>query len=127
MKISKKDFDRMKAKYHKEVKQGKPGKNKKHEIDHQTNWVAYTKEDLMEVLNKDGVTGLKFHFVEYPEDVAEEFYGKDAHLYVGRLGLVYSPIYDSAGDTRSAKLAGDEDEYYDRGATCPPRCESEDS
>ena len=122
MKIRKEDFEKMKAKYDKEVKKGKPGKGNKHHIENQTNWVAYTKEDLMEVLGQDGVTGLKFHFTEYPKDVAEEFYGKEADHYIGRLGLVYSPIYASSGADRSGSMEGGE-EYYDKGQTCPPVCQ----
>lgn len=127
MKISKEYFDQMKAKYDKEVKKGKPGKDKTHDIENQTDSVSYTKEDLMEVLGQDGVTGIKFHFTEYTQQVAEEFYGKDADLYVGRLGLVYSPIYASSGSdksltNRSADLEGG-DEYYDKGQSCPPFCE----
>lgn len=127
MKISKEDFEQMKAKYDQEVKKGKAGKDKKHDIENQTNWVAYTKEDLMEVLGKEGVTGIKFHFTEYTQKVAEEFYGPEANLYVGRLGLVYSPIYASSGADRSSAdrsggLEGGE-EYYDKGQTCPPICQ----
>jgi hypothetical protein len=122
MKISKEDFDQMKAKYDKEVKKGKPGKDSNNkDVTEQTNWVSHTKEDLMEVLNQEGVTGIKFHFTEYTQKVAEDFYGKEADLYVGRIGLVYSPIYDSSISTRSANLDGDE--YYDRGQTCPPTCQ----
>ena len=121
MKISKEDFEKMKAKYDKEVKKGKPGRGNKHDIEDQTNWISYTKEDLMEVLGQEGVTGIKFHFTEYPKDVAEEFYGSDADLYVGRLALVYSPIYNSSESTRSANLGGDE--YYDIGNLCPPTCQ----
>lgn len=123
MKISKEDFEKMKAKYDKEIKKGKPGKDNKHEdIEDQTNWIAYTKEDLMEVLGQDGVTGIKFHFTEFTKDVAEKLYGADADLYVGRLGLVYSPINASSGADRSGNLEGG-DQYYDRGVTCPPTCQ----
>lgn len=122
MKISKEDFEKMKAKYDKEVKKGKPGRGNKHDIEDQTNWISYTKEDLMEVLGQEGVTGIKFHFTEYPKDVAEEFYGPDADLYVGRLALVYSPIYASSGADRSGDLEGG-GEYYDRGQSCPPTCQ----
>lgn len=120
MKISKADFEQMKKKYDQEVKTGKPAKGSKGEIDNQTNWIAYTKEDLMEVLKQDGVTGIKFHFTEYTQQVAEEFYGKEADLYVGRLGLVYSPIYASTATDRSSAV---EVEYYDRGDVCPPKCQ----
>lgn len=122
MKISKEDFEKMKAKYDQEIKKGKPGKGSEHDIEDQTNWIAYTKEDLMEVLSQDGVTGIKFHFTEFPQDVAEEFYGKEADLYVGRLGLVYSPIYAGSGADRSGSVEGG-DEYYDRGVSCPPKCQ----
>ena len=117
MKISKEDFEKMKAKYDQEVKKGKPAKGNKHDIENQTNWESYTKEDLLEVLNQDGVIGLKFHLTEYTQETAEEFHGSDAAQYVGRLNLVYSPIYaeNVAGKT--------EEEYYDRGQLCPPTCQ----
>jgi hypothetical protein len=122
MKISKADFEEMKAKYNKEVKKGKSAKDKNNkDVTEQTNWVSHTKEDLMEVLNQEGVTGIKFHFTEYTQKVAEEFYGKEAELYVGRIGLVYSPIYDSSASAKSVNL--DEDEYYDKGTNCPPKCQ----
>lgn len=122
MKISKQDFEGMKAKYDKEVKKGKPGKdNNNKDVTEQTNWVSHTKEDLMEVLNQEGVTGIKFHFTEYTQKVAEEFYGKEAERYVGRIGFVYSPIYDSSVSAKSASLDGEE--YYDIGTSCPPKCE----
>jgi len=120
MKISKADFEQMKAKYDQEVKKGKPGKDKKQEIDNQTNWVSYTKADLLEVLNQEGVTGIKFHFTEYTQKVAEEFYGDQADLYVGKLGLVYSPVYDSDEKNKAAESNG---EYFDRGQVCPPQCQ----
>lgn len=120
MKISKENFDQMKAKYDQEIKKGKEAKGPKHNVEDQTNWVSYTKEDLMEVLGQEGVTGIKFHFTEYTQKVAEEFYGKEADLYVGRIGLVYSPIYDSSA-AKSVNLDGDE--YYDKGTNCPPKCQ----
>lgn len=122
MKISKQDYEEMKAKYDKEVKKGKPGKDKNSkDITEQTNWISHTKEDLMEVLNQEGVTGIKFHFTEYTQKVAEKFYGKEAELYVGRIGFVYSPIYGSTATDNSVNLEGDE--YYDMGTTCPPKCQ----
>ncbi|WP_111669162.1 molecular chaperone DnaK [Algoriphagus litoralis] len=120
MEISKADFEQMKAKYDQEVKKGKSGKNKNKDIDNQTNWVSYTKEDLLEVLGQDGVIGIKFHFTEYTQKVAEEFYGDQADLYVGRLGIVYSPIYDSSDKDQSMDSSGP---YYDRGQICPPACQ----
>lgn len=120
MKISKADFEQMKAKYDQEVKKGKPGKDKKQDIDNQTDWISYTKEDLMEVLGQEGVTGIKFYFTEYTQKVAEEFYGDEADLYVGRLALVYSPVYDSDVKNKAIESNG---EYYDRGKTCPPICQ----
>lgn len=120
MKISKQDFDQMKAKYDQEVKKGKPAQGKNHDIENQTNWISYKKEDLMEVLGQDGVTGIKFYFTEYPQDVAEEFYGPEADLYVGRLALVYSPIYATSSEGQSGDGDG---EYYDIGNLCPPSCQ----
>ncbi|GAB2493852.1 molecular chaperone DnaK [Algoriphagus taiwanensis] len=119
MKISKEDFEQMKAKYDKEVKKGKAGKDKNKEIDDQTNWIYYTKEDIMEALGQEGATGIKFHFIEYTEEVAKKYYGDDADLYVGRLGLVFSPIFPA--DSRVSLQNGDE--YFDRGNMCPPKCE----
>lgn len=120
MKISKADFDQMKGKYDKEIKKGKPGKDKDNkDVTEQTNWVSHTKDGLMEVLNQEGVTGIKFYFTEYTQKIAEEFYGDQADLYVGRLGLVYSPIYGSSGKIKSSE----EEDYYDRGVTCPPICQ----
>ncbi|GAB3228015.1 molecular chaperone DnaK [Algoriphagus aestuariicola] len=122
MKITKEQFEEMKAKYDKEVKKGKPAKGPRHDIENQTNWESYSKEDLMEVLNQDGVIGLKFHLTEYTQKVAEEFHGADAAEYVGRINLVYSPIYADSGADRSGRVEGG-DEYYDRGTTCPPTCQ----
>jgi hypothetical protein len=121
MKITKEQFEEMKAKYDVEVRIGKPAQGSKGEIRDQTNWISYTKEDLMEVLSQEGVTGIKFHFTEYSQKVAEDFYGEDADQYVGRLNLVYSPIGSSSVDKQSARGAGDE--YYDKGQTCPPICQ----
>lgn len=120
MKISKQDFEEMKAKYDKEVKKGKPGKDKNdNDVTEQTNWIFHTKEDLMEVLKQEGVTGIKFHITEYTQKLAEEFYGAEADKYVGRLGLVYSPTFESSNNDRS----NESDQYYDRGTVCPPRCQ----
>ncbi|GAA0877794.1 hypothetical protein GCM10009119_07620 [Algoriphagus jejuensis] len=122
MKITKEQFEEMKAKYDKEIKKGKPAKGPKRDVENQTNWESYSKEDLMEVLNQDGVIGLKFHLTEYTKEVAEEFHGADAEQYIGRINLVYSPVYASSGIDRSGRVQGSE-EYYDRGQTCPPYCE----
>jgi hypothetical protein len=122
MKISKSDFEEMKEKYDKEVKKGKPAKDSNNkDVAEQTSWVSHTKEDLMEVLKQDGVTGIKFHFTEYSQKVAKEFYGEEADKYIGRLGIVYSPIYDSPATANSVNLG--EEEYYDKGTTCPPKCQ----
>jgi hypothetical protein len=53
MKISKEDFESMKKKYDKEVKKGKPAKNKKgkDKID-QTNWIFFNRETLEGLLAK---------------------------------------------------------------------------
>ena len=53
MKISKVDFESMKAKYDKEVKKGKPakGKNDK-EKDNQTDWIFFDRETLEGLLAK---------------------------------------------------------------------------
>ena len=73
MKISREDPDQMKARYDKEIKKGKAGKDKKKDIDDQTNWTSYIKEEIMEDLGQEEVTGIKFYFTEYKEDVAKKY------------------------------------------------------
>lgn len=119
MKITKEDFEQMKAKYDSEVKTGKAGKDKKLKIQNQTESVSYTKEELMEVLGQERVTGIKFYFTEYTEKVAKQFYGDQADQYIGKLGLVFSPIYENENRSKSSESDG---EYFDRGQVCPPAC-----
>jgi hypothetical protein len=126
MKITEEQFKDMKEKYTQEVKIGKAGRGIHGEIDNQTNWVSYKKEDLLKVLDREDVTGIKFYFTEYSQKVAEELYGNDADKYVGRLALVYSPISDTSG-TGEASRGTERDEYYDKGTSCPPHCENDES
>ncbi|AMQ55491.1 hypothetical protein [Algoriphagus sanaruensis] len=120
MKISQEDFEQMKAKYDQEIKKGKSAKSNGKDIDDQTNWIYYTKEDLFEALNQEGVQGLRFYFTEYTKEVAEKFYGPDAEAYVGRLGMVYSPMIKSSENDAVTDTNGG---YYDRGMLCPPVCQ----
>jgi len=117
MKITEEQFEEMRTKYAQEVRAGKPAQGSKGDINDQTNWISYSKEDLMRVLGQDGVTGVKFNFTEYTLDVAKELHGSDAALYVGRLNLVYSPLYTENERGKS------EAEFYDRGTICPPTCQ----
>ena len=120
MKISKEDFEKMKAKYDREIKKGKPATAQGKDIEDQTNWIFYTKEDLLEALNQEGVVGLRFYPVEYTPETAREFYGEEGGEYVGRLGMVYSPIIKNTVSDSTTDMEGG---YFDRGKLCPPNCE----
>lgn len=119
MKISKDDFLKMQEKYDKEVKKGKPAKDKKNkDIDNQTDWVFFDKKTLQDILDKadDVKGGIKFYMTEYTEDTAPVV---DTDEYVGRLTLVLSPTTLEA----SAGLGDpEEEEYYNKGQMCPPSC-----
>ncbi|MDN3204291.1 molecular chaperone DnaK [Algoriphagus sediminis] len=126
MNISRKDFEQMKAKYDKEVKKGRTGTRRGGEVKDQTNWVFFDRETLEGLLDKAGKdpkkSGIKFYFTEYTTEIAEQFYGKEAEEYDGRLTLVMSPANldgDSAKDVESR----DGGTYANRGNQCPPKCE----
>ncbi|NVK48289.1 MAG: molecular chaperone DnaK [Cyclobacteriaceae bacterium] len=122
MKITKKDFEQMQQKYDQEIRKGKPGRGPKRDVDNQTKWIFFDRETLEEVLSKAGKdpkkSGIKFFFTEYTEETARAFYPENPEEYIGRLSLVMEPVDDSEGN-----LEGDEGDYYNRGETCPPKCE----
>lgn len=122
MKISKADFEKMKAKYDKEVKKGNPGKNKNNkDVTVQTDWIFFDRKTLEEILADPKAGGIKFFITEYTQEVAEEFYPINPEEYVGRLNLVIAAssddgkneIEDSSGNTT----------YYNRAKICPPYCQ----
>ncbi|WP_297338052.1 molecular chaperone DnaK [Algoriphagus sp.] len=121
MKISKEDFLEMKGKYDKEVKKGKPGKNKNGQVDDQTNWVFFNRETLERVLAEAGNDplkgGIQFFITEYSEKTAKKYHPNNPDEYEGRLTLVMKPIKDVG-------LIGDDEEgdYENTGVQCPPSC-----
>jgi hypothetical protein len=121
MKISKADFEQMKAKYDKEVKKGKPAKGKKGDIDNQTDWIFFDRETLEKVLAqadpdpKKG--GIKFYFTEYTQEVAEKYHTNESELYEGRLTLVF----EAAHADKLSTVSGSSMENI--GKACPPKCQ----
>ncbi|MFT4856929.1 MAG: hypothetical protein ACI9UV_000408 [Algoriphagus sp.] len=127
MKISKEDFESMKAKYDKEVKQGKPGKNKKGDINDQTDWIFFDRETLERLLAKAGKDpkkgGIQFYMTEYTEEVAAKYHPNEVKKLTGALTLVMRPA-NIENELISAVLGG-EDDYENIGTMCPPFCEPE--
>ncbi|MDX5339072.1 MAG: molecular chaperone DnaK [Cyclobacteriaceae bacterium] len=121
MKISKEDFDQMKAKYDKEIKKGKPAKSKKGDVTDQTNWIFFDRETLERVLAqadpdpKKG--GIKFYFTEYTEEIAEKYHPGQGNEYEGLMTLVFE-----ASSTDKLALEGESD-LENIGRLCPPTCE----
>ncbi|MFC3879590.1 molecular chaperone DnaK [Algoriphagus namhaensis] len=129
MKISKADFESMKAKYDAEVKKGKPAKgNNGREKDDQTDWIFFDRETLESLLaeaDKDPkVGGIQFYFTEYTKETAQKYYPKNPDKYEGQLNLVLK-----AGNLREGVVeATDTDDggdYQNRGKVCPPDCNPE--
>ncbi|MCU0401762.1 MAG: molecular chaperone DnaK [Algoriphagus sp.] len=121
MKISKADFEQMKAKYDQEVKKGKPGKDKNGDVDNQTDWIFFDRGTLEEILADKKASGIKFYFTEYTEEIAKAYYPENPNAYVGRVNLVMtastengqSEISDADGTTT----------YYNKAQMCPPFCQ----
>lgn len=122
MKISKKDFEQMKLKYDQEVRKGKPARGPKQDVENQTEWIFFDRETLEEILKKSSNDpkkgGIKFYFTEYTEETAREFYPENPEEYTGRMTLVMTPMKSAKGD-----IEEDEEDYYNRGDACPPKCE----
>lgn len=130
MKISKKDFESMKAKYDKEVKKGKPakGKNDK-DKGNQTNWIFFDRETLEGLLAKADkdpkVGGIQFYFTEYTEETAEKSHPREGAAYCGQLTLVMRAANLKEKKLVSVELGGMDDEYQNAGTQCPYECEPE--
>lgn len=127
MKISKEDFESMRAKYGKEVKVGKPaiGKNGEEKTD-QTNWIFFNRETLEGLLAKADkdpkIGGIQFYLTEYTEEVAAKYHPKEVEQLTGALTLVMRAANLNGGQVT---LEGSEDDYQNDGALCPPFCEPE--
>lgn len=124
MKITKQDFLAMQDKYMKEVKKGKPGKNKTTDITDQTDWIFFDRETLEAILAeadqdpKKG--GIKFYLTEYTEETANAIHPEDPESYVGRLALVLSPV---TVESVEITVADGDGSYYNKGVSCPPTCQ----
>jgi len=132
MKISKKDFEAMKAKYDSEVKKGKPAQGKlKKDKDNQTDWVFFDKETLEELLAKvdkdPKVGGIQFFITEYTDETARKVHPKEAAAYVGQMTLVMFPANLEGKKVVRLELDGELDEYECGGVECPYICEAEPS
>jgi hypothetical protein len=123
MRISKEDFESMKAKYDKEVKKGKPAKDKENkDKTDQTNWIFFGRETLEGLLvkaDKDPKKGgIQFYITAYTEEVAKKYHPKDAEKLTGALTLVMRP----ANFENELVTATVDDNYENRGGICPPFC-----
>ncbi len=121
MKISKEDFEQMKAKYDKEVKKGKPAKGKKGDIVDQTDWIFFDRKTLEEILADPKAEGIKFYFTEYTKEVAERLYPENPEEYVGRVNLVITG--SSAVEPNEIDVSTESTTYYNRAKMCPPYCQ----
>ncbi|WP_075350076.1 molecular chaperone DnaK [Algoriphagus marinus] len=126
MKISKEDFESMKAKYDKEVKKGKPGKGAKgKDKDNQTSWIFFDRETLEGLLAKADkdpkVGGIQFYFTEYTEETAKKIYPNEADAYTGQMTLVMRAA--NLQENKLNIIDSTEDEYEGGGMECPFRCE----
>lgn len=126
MKIDKKLFESMKAKYDQEVKKGKPGKGKKdQDKDNQTSWIFVDRETLERLLAKADenpkVGGIQFYFTEYTEETAQNTYPGEGAAYTGQMTLVMR----AANQKEKNLIGGVEDEYETGGVQCPYHCEPE--
>lgn len=121
MKISKADFEQMKAKYDQEVKKGKPGKGKNGDIDNQTDWIFFDRSTLEEILADKKASGIKFYFTEYTEEIAKAYYPENPDAYVGRVNLVITASSEGGkGDILDETGNGT---YYNKAQMCPPTCQ----
>lgn len=122
MKISKADFDQMKAKYDKEVKKGKPGKDKNNkDVTDQTEWLFFDRKTLEEVLADPKAGGIKFYMTEYTEEVAKKLYPENPDEYVGRVTIVMT----ASSESGKIEILSETEEptYYNKAQICPPFCQ----
>jgi hypothetical protein len=127
MKISKEDFESMRKKYEKEVKQGKPAKDKKgKDKTDQTNWIFFDRETLERLLSKADPDpkkgGIQFYFTEYTAEIAEKHYPNDAEQLTGALTLVLRPE-KLENETISPTVEEEDYGYENFGRMCPPFCD----
>lgn len=122
MKISKEDFDQMKAKYDEEVQKGKAAKSKKGDVTDQTNWIFFTRADLEAALAESNATkgGIKFYLTEYTAETAQKYHPQNPEAYEGRLALVYCASNEKPEE---GEILDDGEIYYNKGQMCPPWCE----
>lgn len=128
MKISKEDFESMKAKYDKEVKKGKPAKGAKgKDKDNQLNWVFINRATLEGLLAKADenptVGGIQFFVTEYTEDTAKKVHPNQAAAYEGQLTLVMRAA--NLKDNQLIFLDDDAGGFEGGGMECPYLCEPE--
>jgi hypothetical protein len=127
MKISKEDFESMKLKYSKEVKKGKPAKDKKgkDKID-QTNWIFFNRETLEGLLAKADKDpkkgGIKFYITEYTEEVAAKYHPNEVEQLTGALTVV---MRAANLNEDQITLENPEEDYQNNGVLCPPYCDPE--
>lgn len=129
MKISKKDFESMQAKYDKEVKKGKPAKDGKNKDKiYQTDWIFFDRETLERLLAKADadpkIGGNQFYITEYTEEVAAKYYPNEVEQLTGTLTIVMRPA-NLNQDQVSARLGEGDDNYVNNGTICPPFCKPE--
>jgi len=126
MKISKADFESMKAKYDEEVKKGKraKGKNDKDKTN-QTSWIFLDRETLEGLLAKADkdpkVGGIQFYFTEYTEETAKKVYPNEVDEYTGQMTLVMRVA--NLKENNQNIIGSAEDEYNVGGTECPFLCE----
>jgi hypothetical protein len=122
MKISKKDFNQMKKKYDDEIRKGGKGQGPSRNVDNQTNWIFFDRKTIEELLQKTDPDkgGIRIYFTEYTEETAQQLYPDNPDDYIGKLNLVISP---ANAEGTMLTHAGVAEEYYNKGASCPPTCE----
>ncbi|RAI95211.1 molecular chaperone DnaK [Algoriphagus yeomjeoni] len=126
MKISKEDFESMKAKYDKEVKKGKPAKGAKgKDKDNQLNWVFFdrgTLESLLAKVDEDPkVGGIQFYITEYTEETANLVYPNQAAAYEGQLTIVMRAA--NLNDSQLVFVDEDGGGFEGGGVECPFKCD----
>lgn len=116
----------MRAKYTKEVRQGKPAQTLTGENTNQTSWLFFNRETLEGLLaqvDKDPkIGGIQIFLAEYTERTAKKLYPKSYEKVVGSLTMVLCPANLEA-NVLTRVSAGGETTYENHGELCPPHCE----
>ncbi|MBN7810039.1 molecular chaperone DnaK [Algoriphagus sp. H41] len=120
MKIEKKDFEKMRAKYAREIGSGKPATNKKGKIKKQTDWIFFDRKSLEAILAETDPEkgGIRFYFTEYTSRTAKKYHPKQGELYNGLMTLVY----EAASCEALAEEPGED--FENVGHSCPPTCQT---